>query len=282
MTVLDVSNHDYSTFDPACFKAAGVERLIVGCWQEPITRDIVVESRIAGIVVEDLYAYLYYGLGHERREVTNALAVAAAEGGIKRIWLDCEASPPNEVAGLTPSDRIARTDLAVGLIQANGIEVGIYTYGPYWRSQMGNTTKYSAAGHKLWHAAYGAGGNPIPPITEVNYGGWAKLAAHQYTSTVECCGRRRDHNYWYLDEEDWMTTKEGEDFLLAVFSGAEEAGLPREERLANARFRMQQGADGLANSVNDRIVSHIAAHPGGGASISAGAEVTVEIKEIKP
>lgn len=281
MTTLDVSNHDYATFDPACFAANGVTRLIVGSWHEPITRDIVNQGRAAGLIVEDLYAYLYYGLGHERREVTNALSVAAAEGGIKRIWLDCEASPPHELAGLTPNDRIARTDLAVSLIEANGIEAGIYTYGPYWRAQMGNTTKYSAAGHKLWHAAYGAGGNPIPPITEVSYGGWSVIAAHQYTSTVVLCGRGRDHNYWYLDEEEYMPTKEEWEALkLRLFAGSERAGETRAERLAYADYQIgldaqsvNDTAASVAANLRDHIDNHSAGiHPGG---LKRGDKVTL-------
>src|SRR5688572_5356097 len=92
MSVLDISNHDYSTFDADCLKRQGVERVIIGCWIKAQTKDMALKCRAAGIEVEDFYAFVYYRLGHERWEVNNALALAAEIGGIKRIWIDCEAT----------------------------------------------------------------------------------------------------------------------------------------------------------------------------------------------
>lgn len=208
MSVLDISNHDYSTFAPQCFADNGVTRAIVGCWERELSEDMVRRNRAVGIASEDLYAYLYYGQPWERRELDNALSIAAELGGIERIWLDCEADPPNEAVGMTPGQRVARTMSAARTVELAGIEADIYTYEPYWLTKMANTTAFSD--RKLWLANYGWNdpAAPRPPITTVNFGGWATVSAHQYSSTIWLCGRRRDHNYWFLEEDDEMSEED--------------------------------------------------------------------------
>jgi len=214
MTVLDVSNWDRPTFDAECLAASGVTRLIIGCWEYDTTLGLLSEATEAGILVEDLYCFLYFGLGHEQREVMNALTIARARPGqIKRIWLDCEAhftewagDLDTEAAGLDPGERIAAVKRAIAFIGAQDArfgwttQIGIYTGRYYWRDKMGDTTEFS--GLPLWHAAYGADSLPAEPITEVTYGGWTKPAAHQYTSRYLVCGRERDANYWFLEDTE--------------------------------------------------------------------------------
>lgn len=199
--VLDVSNWDLDTFDAPCLRDSGVERIIIGCWHYEATETILKRARAAGILVEDLYAYLYYGTGVEQREVTNALSIAREYGGIRRIWADCEASPPHEAVGMTPTGRIQATWRAVEAIASASIEVGIYTYKPYWVSQMAGTSEFSRL--PLWFANYGTNDpeRPREPIRDVDFGGWRGVAVHQYSSAIVRCGRARDHNYWYLEDE---------------------------------------------------------------------------------
>jgi hypothetical protein len=155
---------------------------------------------MAGIKAEDLYAYLYFGLPHEGREVENALAIAREEGGIKRIWLDVEATGSWEAPGMTPERRITAVRRYVNDIRNAGIEPGIYTGRWYWPTYMANTTEFSSL--KLWHAEYGPNSEPAPPIQTVSYGGWSRVSVHQYTSLYFVCGRRRDANYWWIPEEE--------------------------------------------------------------------------------
>jgi hypothetical protein len=201
--VLDVSNHDYDTFDEKCFAANGVKRLIIGCWDKDKTRDMIVRGRKAGIVVEDLYAFIYFGLPHETREVEHAIALAYELGGIKRIWLDVEARPPHEAPTMNAFERVRRLRAAVRRVLEAWIQPGIYTGEWYWRPYMGNTDEFFYL--PLWHSYYGANDGKQPPIREVNFGGWKQAVAHQYTSNLVVCGRRRDANYWWLVE----FTKEG-------------------------------------------------------------------------
>ena len=257
--VLDVSNHDLSTFDAECLRASGVERIIIGCWDYTATETILKRARAAGIVVEDLYAYLYYGLGYEQREVTNALSLARQYGGIRRIWADCEAVRPYEAPGMTPHGRIQATWRAVEAIASAGIQPGIYTYRYYWLNQMANTTEFSKL--PLWFANYGMNdpNNPIQPIREVDFGGWRTLAAHQYSSTIVRCGRVRDHNYWYLDEEDDMALREEIDRLkVALFAGSERRGMSFEEKLRLANWYIDETIGEKRQSMADVAASAIA------------------------
>ena len=211
--VLDVSNWDRPTFDAQCFKRHGVTRLIINTWRIEDTAYMLTEARKAGILVEDLYVFPYFGLPHERRDLQHAFSVAKRYGGIKRIWIDVEATPPFEADHMTPERRIQAVREMVQAVQRQGLRPGIYTGAWYWGPYMAGTTEFSHL--PLWHAEYGPDGKPARPIRTVSYGGWTKVSIHQYTSQYEICGRRRDANYWFL-EEDEMTPEEMLDAILNV------------------------------------------------------------------
>lgn len=209
MTTLDVSIYDYTTFNEDCFAANGIQRLIVGTSVLGASYAMITRGRAAGITVEDLYGFIYYGLGWESRDLDNCLALAAELGGIKRIWLDCEAGfsdngiqDDTEAPGVTVDYRQAATGNQALRVEAHGIQPGIYTGAFWWPSKMGNTSAFADV--PLWLANYGTNdpNNPRSPITEVNFGGWTTVAAHQYSSTIGLCGRDvRDHNYWFLEDD---------------------------------------------------------------------------------
>lgn len=263
MTTLDLSNHDYSTFDPVCLKAAGVERVILGCWNFAIAETMLLALRAQGIVVEDLYCFLYYRLPWEDNDVLNATALAIRHGGITRIWMDCESGSDGpggaldtEAVGTTVADRLALTQGYHDSLSREGYTVGIYTGYYWWRSNMGDSPWFGERGVPLWLANYGTNDpdSPREPITAVNFGGWTDVAVHQYSSTIHVCGRGRDHNYWFM-EGDSVTREEYEDLMLAVFSGSEEKDLPRDQRLANAEYRKRERVIGNAASVADTASS---------------------------
>ncbi len=89
-----------------------------------------------------------------------------------------------------------------------------------------------------------------------------KQLVAKYGGGATACASDRYSNAWtrisagerYGDE---VTREEYETLMLAVFSGAEEATLPREERLTNAIYRADQRAQGLASSVADQSASAI-------------------------
>ena len=299
MTTLDVSIYDWPTFAPPCFKANGVERLIVGASNLNAARQMVGAGRDAGLIVEDLYAFCYYGLGWESRDLDNCLRIAEELGGIKRIWLDCEAgfsddSNPNndtEAPGITVEYRQAATRDQRQRVEAANLQVGIYTGAFWWTSKMGNTTEFSDL--PLWLANYGTNdpNNPRSPITEVNFGGWTATAAHQFSSTIGLCGRDvRDHNYWFL-EEDEMSAEDiaridrlekllaangiAKDPAAYVASGYDPALLTfGEEAVAYAAERGWSAFLGTGLNQAD-IAAHKADQPGG--VIAPGTKFTSEV-----
>ena len=250
MTTLDLSNHDYSTFNPACLKAAGVTKVIVGCWNLDITLDIVSRSRAIGIDASELYCFMYPGLAWEQREVLNAVEVQARLGGIKIAWPDCESQftewsgdLDTEAPGTTISDRISVLRKARLRLTTGGIpKLGTYTGGPWWISKMGNTSEFSH--DPLWLAHYGLNNpnNPQPPIKSVHFGGWTSVYRHQYSSTIVVCGRVRDHNYDLVQEVkvDLLTYQR---LLVAIFGDSSERNLSWEEQVSNAQYRVDRRVD---------------------------------------
>lgn len=216
MTVVDVSNYDYDDAIARgltirelmrCLKDAGVDRIIVNSWDLAKSRELISNARLLNIKAEDVYCFLYYGLGHERREVDHAL-ILRSEFGIKRAWLDCEShwrpDTPTEAQGMTVGYRIATTaNFRLELIRA-GLRSGIYTGYYWWTANMGNFTGFADAGDDLWLAYYPIDLRKIHSLAEDYregpFGGWKYTAAHQYSSTIEVCGRNRDHNHWFMEE----------------------------------------------------------------------------------
>lgn len=207
--VLDLSNYDYSTFSAECFRNHGVSRVIVNSWDYDISSDMLRKLRSVGIAVDDAYAFLYFGKPWEKREVTNAIRLHR-EHKLKRIWLDVEARPPHEETWVTPEYRIRVVRDCVNLIRSEGVEPCIYTGRWYWVPYMNNTREFSSL--KLWHSEYGRNDGTMSPVRYVDYGGWHRVSVHQYTSQLYLCGRNRDANYWYIEEDD-MTK---EDFIQAL------------------------------------------------------------------
>lgn len=258
--------------------ADGFRWVYTGCQVEWIAREQSELLREKQVGLLGTYAYLYFGqhgfLGIDDiidNEIQKAIRVAK-DYGYPRVVSDVEASPPYEQAGITTADRIRETWQAVNEVAKAGLEPVIYTYGPYWENQMGNTREFSNL--KLIHAGYWYDLHPTP---KVNYGGWTDVWVSQIMSPgTECyCGPGgalapapkpggllADYNI-LVGEADDVTSAEFEDFLLAAFSGSEEESLPREQRLANARYRIAQRVSGApdgtkANSIMDNAASALA------------------------
>lgn len=278
MKVLDVSVYDWSTFDAQCFAANDVGRLIVGTSNYEVAKAMVKQAREAGIIVEDLYGFIYYGLGWESRDLDNCIKLTQELGGFQRIWLDCESGfsdngvqDDTEAPGITVQYRVMRTREQRFRVETNGLDCGIYTGAFWWPSKMGNTTEFSDL--PLWIANYGTNDpdNPRSPITEVNFGGWTKVAAHQYSSTIGLCGRSvRDNNYWFL--EDSLTDRD----ILAIFGSTERDAndeLDYDARLAAAKARYEESIrtghspfDVAAQAISDAEKALKLASAGGGAA----------------
>ena len=240
--VVDLSNYDMPTFDPACFYGAGVRRAIVGCQREPIARDMVERLLAADIAVPALYGFHYFGAnGGQAHEVTQAIGMAH-DYGIPLVFVDCELDAQQAGWGEAPptiGQRVAQIAQSVERIQDAGLNAGIYTGAWWWKPQTANSLLFAHL--PLWHSAYGKDSGPLDPVTEVNYGGWSTVWAHQYTSTYELCGRGRDMNYLY-QVEDAMTP-------------AELARLERLERIVAANGISKAG-DGKVDTVGEDALAY--------------------------
>lgn len=196
MTVLDVSNYDAETFDVACLKANGVTGIILGCQRESIAHEMAAKAVAGGLPILGTYAFLYFGI--DTTGQTQAAIDVATAYGVPRVWLDCESTEANDAAS-GPPQRVRELRACVALVNGADLKAGIYT-GKWW--WPGNMATDEFAYLPLWHAEYPGDGHPIPVV---DYGGWTGVAMHQYTSTLALCGRDRDANHVF-EEEDMEDT----------------------------------------------------------------------------
>ncbi len=192
MTVLDVSNYDYETFDVNCLKANGVASILLGCQRLEIAQLMAQKAINNGLPVLGTYAFLYFGIS-VGPEVTKAVDIAR-QYNIGRVWLDCESTGANDSAS-GPGQRQVELRGAIAQVISAGLRCGIYTGSWWWPSYMA-TDEFSYL--PLWHAEYPEDGHQVKAV---DYGGWTDVAIHQYTSSLNLCGRNRDANYVFMEEE---------------------------------------------------------------------------------
>ena len=199
--VVDVSNFDWP-FDlsvAACLKGSGIEGVIVGAQSPSVSRIQIGACRVAGLPVIGIYA---------EPDVAKAVGLAH-EFGVERVWLVCEAGSIMNPAELQAGR--AR-------VEHEGLKAGIYTGGPWWR-QMGDSHDF--ADLPLWFPSY------FPDrryIDTVDFGGWTKVAIHQYSSTRSICGRKRDEDVvfdWFEEEENMPDPRVDE--ILRALTGRDGA-----------------------------------------------------------
>ena len=210
MTLVDISNWQHP-WPAERAKADGVTQVIVGCQRPALARDMIVGSRNAGVDVLGVYAFLYWGtdtLGQTRSAIQ-----VAKDLDIPWVWLDCEDSP-DAIADLPVSQRITELAHCVEAVEAEELNPGIYTGGPFWMSAMGNTSRFSYL--PLWYANYGLVNNATtPPIQNVSFGGWKDVAIHQFTSQYPAAGLLLDANYNFMEDDMAGITREEFDALRA-------------------------------------------------------------------
>ena len=216
--LIDVSDYDLPTWNPACFKAAEVTQAIVNSFSKSNAITRIQTLRAAGIEVIGVYGFCYFGPSdyYVNRDVDAAIELAQTFS-IPMVWVDAELDAAGIGVAVRPSnpdERVGQLATAVAKVEAAGLPVGIYTAGWWWPPNTGNFMGFSNL--PLWHADYGANDGTKAPVTTVNYGGWTTVAIHQYTSTKVLCGRGRDHNYKLYEPEEDEMTKDQEALLIAV------------------------------------------------------------------
>ncbi len=230
MTVLDLSGYDLPTLDAPCMNANGVTGAILGVFSEnnppgPMG-DAAQSLRDAGIDILGFYGLIYFGSPYGVTRDTKWAIQLAKRFGVERVWLDCEIDGKaigfTDAVTPTPASRVNEIRECVKLVEDAGLKCGIYSGSWWWPGNTGNTTEFSRL--PLWHAGYLNDGSAIKTV---NYGGWTDVSIHQYTSSLNVCGRNRDANYVFMEEDD-MTPAEREEHnaLVAIMGG-------RDKLLAN-------------------------------------------------
>lgn len=225
--VLDLSNNDLGTIDPACFKAHGVDGVYLGTFSRTnaprVMADVAESCKQGGLEIWGFYGLPYYGDSYgETRDIRWAIDLAR-EFNAPRVIIDTETDAYLngwiDAAVPSPAHRNDVVEQLVGEIQAKNLNPWIYTYAGWWYNQHANTTRFNHL--PLLLAAYGVNDGTQPPIKEFTtfaIGGWTRPSGHQYTSEwglINGCGRsNRDANYIFNDEEE-MSPKELE-LLLAI------------------------------------------------------------------
>ena len=247
--------------------SAGVTGVILGVFHpsgRDTMRDVALNFLRGGVEVMGFYGLPYFGSNFgEHRDVDWAIA-NCQETGVRRVWVDAEidAAPFGftDNMGATTVRRVEAMERLVAKIDRAGLLPGIYSAPWWWKPNTGNYTGFKSL--PLWFANYGRNDGTQAPLEVLPepFGGWTRAAIHQFTSTMVICGRGRDANYVF--QEDEVTQEDFNSLLLACFSGAEDRDndgktLPRDTRLVIARERMKLRADGHFGSVADRTESAI-------------------------
>ena len=264
VTLLDISNWQHP-WPAARAKADGCSEVIVGCQREADAHAIINACVAADLPVVGLYAFLYWNV--DTIDQTRTAIRVAKKTGQQMIWLDCENSEDAD-PNATPWQRQTQLAECVSAVQDAGLNCGIYTGGPFWMKEMGNTRDFSHL--PLWYSNYGFRNDATQsPITKVSFGGWTDVAIHQYTSQFPCAGMLLDANYDFMEDE--MTPEQL-------------ARLERVEKLAYQLASQAWGenplnAQGLRDAYVDtdfgRLLGELAAHKADSHSVtgaSAGAE----------
>lgn len=196
---LDFSNYDSNVpFDDAAvalFIADGFKLFILGCQNPALADEQAVVARRGGMRTCSVYIEPF----------TADDAYAATQAGIERckwfgnrvVWAACEKG------GVTGIEELRAIHAHV---EAAGLILGIYTGKYTWQDLFQNTTEFSDC--PLWFAAYWSDGHITSDLAAegLTFGGWTRVAIHQYASTPDLAGRPRDRNMVLIEQEGFPMT----------------------------------------------------------------------------
>ena len=169
-----------------CLWDSNVRHVVAGTQVEEVTRQQLSMAVARGMTV-DAYVYLYWD---EAMAAQVQRAFSRVTGfPIGRLWLDVE----ENVRGRPAAQVIELVQQAVDACRAQapeGVDCGIYTGPGFWKSYLGNTTRFADV--PLWYAQY----NDVTSLSAwrtEKFGGWAAPAAKQWAERV-LCGIGLDRN----------------------------------------------------------------------------------------
>lgn len=219
LRLLDISSNDLSSLEPQCFLDHGINGVYVGTyssWNAPVQMAMAAKMlQDAGVMIWAFYGLPYFGdAWGENRDLDWAITLCK-QFGITRVVIDAETDANQQgwdsAPTPTPQQRNAVIRALVLKIRAAGLQPYIYTFTSWWVIQHENTTEFRDVPLILANYANNDGTEHV--VTTVDFGGWTKIAGHQYTSEwglVNGCGRdNRDANVIY-EEDDHMQANEME------------------------------------------------------------------------
>jgi hypothetical protein len=201
-------------------KSAGVTGAILGVYSPTNAPHRMAQAaqklRDNDVDILGFYGLIYFGSAWGEVRDTQWAIDLAKQFGVGRVWLDCETDGKDngftDAVVPTPPRRVTAIRNAVGMVEAAGLKAGIYSGAWWWPGSTADCTEFSHL--PLWHAAYPGDGREI---RNVRYGGWTAVAIHQYTSSLNVCGRNRDANYVFMEEEELPDPRI--DKLIAALGG---------------------------------------------------------------
>lgn len=170
-TAVDVAHWagDISTTTWKRVLDAGVSRVVCGTQNHARTRQQLVAARLAGCSDREAYTYVYFA-GNAAEQVRRDVALVKPLG-VKRLWIDCE----DVVPGMTQDEYVRAIAGAVAIVEAGGLEAGIYTARWWWLAYTGNSSAFK---DRAWWTAQWDGVDDLARVTR--YGGWTTAAMKQY------------------------------------------------------------------------------------------------------
>jgi hypothetical protein len=185
-----------SSSDVSCWMANGRDTIIIRASLETEQKKQQALQQIdvclAGGMDVSVYGWVYWDWGPE--VTANAISELVGNRPIRWLWWDLE-----EEHGVPGADKMMLwMKQAINETERLGLNTGTYTGAWYWNKYLRG--RHDLNNRPLWDANY----SQTPYQGLISYGGWDPrlVFAHQYTSSMQLCGRELDGNghseYYYL------------------------------------------------------------------------------------
>ena len=199
----DMSNHggELSPGMVEALKEAGITTVIVGAGPIPYGRWTVQQASMASVGGMTVEAYVYLEMTSSVPPIEWARYAYDSLGDkaqlVSRWWLNVE--DPDFKGTQAEAEELIDEFLSM-LDRLTGKKTGICTFGYWWRSVMGGTSKY--ADRLLWNMYHDD--DPDLDYPQSPYG-WpaGMLALEQYTGTINVGGASVDLNSVYIPAEPY-------------------------------------------------------------------------------
>ncbi len=199
------------------FSAGEVTPAAIDAWKQQGVEFVVVQYSAdlprhltqlegSGLPLE-VYVYLYFPLSqwNQTPEDRVRACIGMLHGhNVSRLWLNVEDPQDNDTA----ANIQAALQRCVVLVEAAGLQAGIYTSKSKYGERLGNSTAMSHL--PLWHANFI---NRMPSDTEIDnfeaYNGWSRPSMWQWAADQSVGGINVDMDAMIVEEEMFVRFNNG-------------------------------------------------------------------------